>query len=365
MVAVITKATDSAAGMIHPPRQISYIGKQIDPVFDRTIEAHPGLSLHRIDRSRPVADLRDRLAASHAIQIDSARSDVPDHLRAGPALLSECPNVLVVSASGAGFDTVDVAACTNAGVIVVNQAGGNRESVAEHTIGLMLSLAKRIAETDRAMRGQGIEDRAAYMGHEIHGRTLGIVGIGRCGSRVAELCRSLFSMNVLAFDPYVSAETIATHGARKVDLAELLGASDFVSLHCPLNAETAGLIGAAEFAKMRKAAWFISTARGGIHDEQALHAALSSGHLAGAGLDVWVEEPPPTDHPLLSLPNVIASPHTAGVTFEARHRVAQMAAEQLIAIFKGERPERLINPEAWPAFLQRFGAAAQRAARSA
>jgi D-3-phosphoglycerate dehydrogenase len=182
---------------------------------------------------------------------------------------------------------------------------------------------------------------------------------------VAELCRSLFSMNVLAFDPYVSAETIATHGARKVDLAELLGASDFVSLHCPLNAETAGLIGAAEFAKMRKAAWFISTARGGIHDEQALHAALSSGHLAGAGLDVWVEEPPPTDHPLLSLPNVIASPHTAGVTFEARHRVAQMAAEQLIAIFKGERPERLINPEAWPAFLQRFGAAAQRAARSA
>jgi D-3-phosphoglycerate dehydrogenase len=365
MVAAVAKATDSAAGMIHPPRQISYIGRQIDPVFDRTIEACAGLSLHRIDRSRPIAELHDQLAASHAIQIDSARSDIPDHLRVAPALLSECPHLLVVSASGAGFDTVDVAACTKAGVIVVNQAGGNRESVAEHTLGLMLSLAKRIAETDRAMRGQNIEDRAAYMGREIHGRTIGIVGIGRCGSRVAELCRALFSMNVLAFDPYVSAEAIAAHGARKVDLAELLAASDFVSLHCPLNAETAGLIGADEFARMKQGAWFISTARGGIHDELALHAALSAGHLAGAGLDVWAAEPPPVDHPLLSLPNVIASPHTAGVTFEARHRVARMAAEQLIAIFEGQRPERLVNPQAWPVFLQRFGAATARAARRA
>jgi D-3-phosphoglycerate dehydrogenase len=116
---------------------------------------------------------------------------------------------------------------------------------------------------------------------------------------------------------------------------------------------------------MQKGAWFISTARGGIHDEQALHAALSSGHLAGAGLDVWTEEPTPADHPLLSLPNVIASPHTAGVTFEARHRVAQMAAEQLVAIFEGGRPERLVNPEGWPGFLERFRAASPRAARRA
>lgn len=343
-----------------PARRITYIGKQIDPVFDRTIEASSAsstLSLSRVDRTRPLAELRETLAASHAIQIDSARSDVPEHLRIGPPILSQCPDLLVVSASGAGFDTIDVAACTEACVIVVNQSGGNRESVAEHTLGLMLSLTKRIAETDRAMRAQGIVDRAEYMGHELHGRTLGIVGIGRCGSRVAELSRGLFAMKVLAFDPFLSAEEIAAHGARKVELAELLAASDFVSLHCPLDAGTAGMFGAREFAQMKRGAFFISTARGGIHDEEALYASLSSGHLAGAGLDVWAQEPPPADHPLLSLPTVIASPHTAGVTHEARRRLASMAAEQLIAIFRGERPERLINPEIWPQFLQRLQAA--------
>lgn len=351
--------------MTHPPRQITYIGKQIDPIFDRTLEANAALSLVRVDRMRPLAELRDTLAASHAIQIDSARSDVPDHLRIGSAILSHCPGLLVVSASGAGFDTVDVAACTEACVIVVNQSGGNRESVAEHTLGLMLSLTKRIAETDRAMRAQGISNRAEYMGRELHGRSLGLVGIGHCGSRVAELSRGLFAMNVLAYDPYLSADEITARGARKVELAELLGASDFVSLHCPLDANTAGMFGEREFAQMRRGAFFISTARGGIHDEAALYAALSSGHLAGAGLDVWVEEPPRTHHPLLSLPTVIASPHTAGVTHEARQRVASMAAEQLIAIFRGERPERLVNPEIWPQFIKRLQAAAPRAARSA
>jgi len=351
--------------MIHPPRQISYIGNQIDPVFDRTIEACEGLSLLRIDRTRSFAELRETIVASHAIQIDSARSDIPDHLRIGPAFLSDCHDLLVVSASGAGFDTIDAAACTKAGVIVVNQSGGNRQSVAEHTLGMMLSLTKRIAETDRAMRERRLGDRIAYMGHELQGRTIGIIGFGRCGSRVAELCRGLFAMNMLAFDPYVSVEAIAAHGARKLTLGELLGQSDFVSLHCPLNAETAGMIGDDQFARMKQGAFFISTARGGIHDEQALYAALSSGHLAGAGLDVWAEEPPPADHPLLSLSNVIASPHTAGVTHEARHRLARMAAEQLIGIFQGERPERLINPEAWPHFLERFDAATMRAARRA
>lgn len=346
-------------------RHVAYIGNQIDPVFDRTIEQSGEFSLQRVDRSRSLGELRADLAASHAIQIDSARSDVPDHLRAAKPLLSQCPHLLVVSASGAGFDTVDVAACTDAGVIVVNQSGGNRESVAEHTLGLMLALTKRIGETDHALRAGGIVNRNTYMGHELFGRTIGIVGIGRCGSRTAELCRGLFSMNVLAFDPYLDAGAIAAHGARKVELSELLRESDFVSLHCPLDAQTAGMIGAAQFAQMKKSAFFVSTARGGIHDEAALHAALVSGHIAGAGLDVWVEEPPPASHPLLSLPNVIASPHTAGVTHEARHRLARMAAEQLIAIFRGEKPERLINPQALPRFRERFEMSLSHAERSA
>ena len=198
--------------------QISYIGNQIDPVFDRTIEENGAFTLRRIDRSRSFAELREALAASHAIQIDSARSDIPEHLLIDRAFLSACPNLLVVSASGAGFDTVDAAACTDAGVMLVNQSGGNRQSVAEHAIGLMLALTKRIGETDQVMRQRRLDNRAAFMGHEIHGRVLGLVGIGQCGTRVAELCRGLFDMTVLAYDPYVDAKAMAAFGAEKTTL---------------------------------------------------------------------------------------------------------------------------------------------------
>jgi D-3-phosphoglycerate dehydrogenase len=340
--------------MIGTRKQISYIGGYIDPAFDRAIGGCADLSLTRIDRTKSFSALRDILAASHAIQIDSARSDIPDHLLVGRELLARCPNVLVVSASGAGFDAIDVAACTEAGVIAVNQAGGNREAVAEHTLGMMLSLAKRIAETDKAMRAAKITDRVAYMGDDLYGKTIGIVGFGNTGTRVAELCQGLFAMTVLAYDPYVGANAITARGARKAELSALLQEADFVSLHCPLTAETRRMIGAVEYALMKKGAFFLTAARGGIHDETALYAALASGHLAGAGVDVWEEEPPPADHPLLSLPNVIASPHTAGVTHAARKRLALMAAEQLIDILRGGQPRRMLNAEALPRFRERF-----------
>jgi D-3-phosphoglycerate dehydrogenase / 2-oxoglutarate reductase len=340
--------------MTRAPKQISYIGGYIDPAFDRTIEACADLSLIRIDKSKPFAALRDSLAASHAIQIDSARLDIPEHLRVGPDFLTQCPQVLVVSASGAGFDAIDIAACTEAGVIAVNQTGGNREAVAEHTLGMMLSLTKRIAETDKALRTGEVIDRIAYMGDDLYGRTVGVVGFGNTGTRVAELCSGLFAMTVLAYDPYVGANAITARGARKAELTELLHASDFVSLHCPLTAETTRMIGEREYAQMKKGAFFLTAARGGIHDEMALHAALKSGHLAGAGLDVWEQEPPPADHPLLSLQNVVASPHTAGVTHAARRRLALMAAEQLIDILRGGNPQRILNAEALPRFRERF-----------
>lgn len=335
-------------------RRISYIGNYIDPAFERTIAGCADLSLVRIDRTKPFAALHDTLAASHAIQIDSARLDIPDHLLVDRELLSQCPDVLVVSASGAGFDAIDVAACTEAGIIAVNQAGGNREAVGEHTLGMMLSLTKRIAETDRAMRIARIESRVAYMGDDLYGRTVGIIGFGNTGSRVAELCGGLFGMTVLAYDPYLGANAIAARGGRKVELDELLRTSDFVSLHCPLTAETRRMIGEREYALMKKGAFFVTAARGGIHDETALYDALATGHLAGAGVDVWDEEPPPPDHPLLSLPNVIASPHTAGVTHSARRRLALMAAEQLIDILRGGKPQRMLNPDALPRFRDRY-----------
>ncbi len=271
-------------------------------------------------------------------------------------MLSRTPNLLVASSNGAGYDTIDVDACTRAGVLAVNQAGGNKEGVAEHALGFMLALTKRIGETDRVMRREAGIKRVAYMGHDLLGRTIGIIGLGHVGTRLAELCSGLFRMRVLAHDPYLSAETIASRGATSAGLDELLAQSDYVSVHCPLTAETRGMMGAREFALLRPGAYYINTARGFIHDERALERALAGGGLAGAGLDVWDEEPPPPDHPLLSFDTVLASPHTAGVTHESRDTIARIAADQMLQILDGKRPPRLLNPEVWPAYRLRFRA---------
>jgi D-3-phosphoglycerate dehydrogenase len=262
---------------------------------------------------------------------------------------------LCVSTSGAGYDTVDVDACSKAGVIVVNQAGMNAGAVAEHTLGMMLSLSKRIVECDHRLRRERGFPREEVMGRDIAGRTLGVIGIGHIGARVARLADA-FGMTVLAYDPYVAADEIIRRGARPASFEDLLGQSDFVSIHCPRNAETIGMIGARAIGLMKDGATLITTARGGIVDEAALYAALKSGHLAGAGIDVWDKEPPPLDHPLLTLDTVIATYHTAGVTVEARRNMAAQAAEQVVGILKGGRPPRLINPDIWPAYRARFEA---------
>ena len=191
------------------------------------------------------------------------------------------------------------------------------------------------------------------MGREICGKTMGLIGIGHTGSRVAKLADA-FGMQVLAFDPLLSADEITRRGAQPVSFDQLLARADTISVHCPRDATTTGLFDAAAFARMRRGAIFVTTARGGIHDEAALAAALQSGHLGGAGLDVWQPEPPALDHPLLALPNVVATYHTAGVTHEARRNIALYAAEQLIGMLAGGCPPRLINPEVWPAYVARF-----------
>lgn len=193
------------------------------------------------------------------------------------------------------------------------------------------------------------------MGNEIQGKTIGLVGLGQIGMQVAHLAQA-FGMDVLAYDPYVETGEIIARGARPVSLQTLLNGSDVVSLHCPRNSETLGMIGAREFAHMRPGAIFISTARGGIHDECALYDALVSGHLAGAGLDVWAVEPPPRDHPLLKLPNVISTYHTAGVTHQGRARIARISAEQILDIAGGHEPPRMINPTVFSTALQRLQA---------
>lgn len=318
------------------------------------IAQRPEIRIDKIEHETPDAEAGRILAAAHAYQIGSARDELQPRYYAQRDLLARAPNLLVVSTGGAGFDTVNVKDCTEAGVLVVNQSGGNADAVAAHVLAMVLMLSKQIVQTNHALRRGTMHDRTAFMGNDVNGRTIGIVGLGNVGRRVAALCSSLFGMQVIAYDPYLDEKTMAERGAVKVTLDELMRRADFVSINCPLDDITRGMIGAKEFALMQPHAYFITTARGFIHDERALAEALRAKQIAGAGLDVWDKEPPPADHPLLQFDNVIASPHTAGVTREARANMGKIAAEQLIMTLDGKRPPRIVNPQVWPAYARRF-----------
>ena len=353
-------ATDHG-GMDGTKWRVARFATPLDPVFEEALRREPRIELRVAAPPASDEGARRALDGADIYHVSSARNEMSRHAFVTAELLQRHPSLLAVSTYGAGYDSVDVEACTAAGVIVMNQAGANRDSVAEHTIALILGLVHRLAESDRKLRsGRGFS-REDLMGHEVKGMTLGLVGLGHIGRTVAALANA-FGMVVVATDPYLDAAEIARRGARKVELDELIAIADIVSLHCPRDATTVNLFGAAEYARMKEGAYFVSTARGGIHDEAALAAALRSGRLAGAGLDVWQPEPPPLDHPLLALDNVFATYHTAGVTHEARRNIAAMGAEQIVGLVRGEKPPRLVNPEAWAAFQAR---AAQRERNSA
>jgi D-3-phosphoglycerate dehydrogenase len=312
------------------------------------------LTVYRLAFDAPEEQNWAVMATCHAYCITSARDEVPDQYKGNSTLIARCPELLVLSTSGAGYDPVDVAACTAAGILVVNQSGANAEAVAEHVLAMLLSLGKNIPQTDRSLRTVRGVDREVFKGRNAQGRTIGIIGLGEVGRRVARICGNGLEMQVLAYDPYIEASTFRERGAVEVTLDELLAQSDYVTIHCPYNAETKGMIGRRELALMRQDAYLLNTARGGIADEDALAEALAAGRIAGAGIDVWNVEPPPLDHKLLTFDNVIATYHTAGVTVDSRYAMAQWNAAQLAQIFRGERPPRLINPEAWAKFAQRF-----------
>ncbi len=335
-------------------KRVFYVKYLAHPIYTEILQARPDVRLDRLENESPDEVAAPIVAAAHAYQIGAARDELAGHFHVHTDLLRRAPNLLIVSSNGAGFDPVDVDACTAAGVLVVNQSGGNAHSVAEHALGMMLTLSKRILEADRMLRREPNVNRNALIGNEIQGKTIGIIGIGNVGRRLAELCKGLFGMRVLAYDPYVSGAEVSARGGEKVELDDLLRRSDFVSINCPLTKDNRGMIGAGEFALMRPHTYFITTARGFIHDEAALFEALRSKAIAGAGLDVWSKEPPPADHPLLQFDNVLASPHTAGVTKEARANMGRIAAEQMLDALDGKRPPRMINPEVWPDYAKRF-----------
>lgn len=336
------------------PKIVSWFDDGKRPNVADSIEKEQDITLHRLSFNGPQADNWGAMSAAHVYCISSTRQEVPMEYQCNAALIARCPDLLTVSASGAGYDTVDVAACTAAGVLVVNQSGGNADAVAEHTVGMMLSLTKNIPKTDRSLRTERGIPREQFKGWNAKGRTIGLVGLGEVGSRVARICGVGLQMRVLACDPYLSAEQCQARGATKVDLATLLAESRFLSIHCPYDDKTRGMINSRELNAMQAGAYVITTARGGIVDEGALVAALKSGHIAGAGVDVWIDEPPPLTHPLLGFVNVIATNHTAGVTHDSRHNMADWNAQQVAGIFRGERPPRLVNPDAWERYARRF-----------
>jgi D-3-phosphoglycerate dehydrogenase len=340
--------------MATSPKVVVRFNQWYDPAMAERFARERDIELRTVEREgTDDSKVWDALSAAHAFQVSSAKDELPRRWFVTNELLERCPKLLCVSSNGAGYDTVDVPACTSRGVLVVNQAGGNAQSVAEHAIGLMLDVTRKISHNDRLLRRERGFSREDIMGREMSGKVVGLVGIGHIGTRVARLARA-FDMTVLAVDPYLTDEEIERRGAQAVSFEQLLERSDFVSLHCPRDKDTMKMMDAAAFKRMKKGAVFVTTARGGIHDEGAVLEALTSGHLMGAGLDVWEKEPPPLDHPLLKLDNVVATYHTAGVTNEARRNMATFAAEQIVGILKGGKPPRLINADVWPAYVKRF-----------
>ncbi|UZF94925.1 hydroxyacid dehydrogenase [Bosea sp. NBC_00550] len=315
----------------------------------------PGIALRRLSYATREDENWAALACAHGYQI-AARVELRQPWFGTAELVRRCPNLLVISSTGAGYDVIDVDACTKAGVIVCNQTGSNARAVAEHAVGLMLALSKRIVMTDKAVRDAPDTDRFHFTGNNLHGKTVGILGLGNIGRITAQICRAGFDMNVIAHDPLLAASEIVARGARPVSRDDVFSQADFVSVHCPRADDTFGSIGQREFALMKRSAFFINTARGGIHREDELAAALRTGELAGAGLDVFLHEPPAPDHPLMAFANVIANPHIAGMTAESLASMSEYAARQWLDVFAGRKPTRLVNPAAWPLFSRRYEA---------
>ena len=308
----------------------------------------------RISGDDPIERSFETLGRAHAYQCVGARDEVPVSLRVGTEFLSRAPELLVVSASGSGVDVFDLDACTAAGVLAVNQAGANAQSVAEHALTMIIGVQRAIVRADRVLRSGWQGSRLEFMGTDLAGKTVGIVGIGNIGTRLARICSGAFGVSVLATDPLVKASEIERRGAQSVTFDELLQRADVVSVHTPLTCATRGLFDADAFNRMKEGAVFINTARGSIHDEDALADALACGHLGGAGLDVWDVEPPQPDHRLMQMDNVIATPHVAGCTSDSLYNMAEHAATQLLDIFSGEPAARPVNPAVLPRFRERY-----------
>jgi len=260
-------------------------------------------------------------------------------------LMQAAPRLKVVGRHGVGVEAIDRAAAAELGIAVVNTPYSNDESVAEHCLGMMLALAKRILEADRALRGGDWEARYRLIGVELAGKTLGLIGFGKIGQRLARMARFGLGMPIVYYDVVAYPDVEHELGARRASLDEVLSQADVVSVHVPLVKETHGLIGEAALRKMKPSAYLINSARGQVVDPAALLRALQEGWIGGAGLDVFDPEPLPKSHPLLTLDNVVLSPHMAAHTDEGLYRMAQVV-EDVMAVIEGRAPTYPVPPPA-------------------
>lgn len=296
----------------------------------------------------------DRLAQEHEVEVrlnlarDELLAALPDYdalivrsqVQVDASAIAAGARLKVVGRAGVGVDNIDVDAATRAGIAVVNAPTANTLAAAEHTLALLLALARRVAAADASVR-RGEWRRAAFMGAELGGKTLGIVGLGRVGLAVADRARA-FAMNLLGSDPLVSAEAAATYGVHLVDVDELLAESDVVTLHVPLVAQTRGLLDATRLGRMKRGALLVNVARGGVVDEDALADALASGRLGGAAIDVFEHEPL-GDSPLLSAPNTVLTPHLGASTAEAQARASLEVVQGVLDVLGGRPAAYQVN----------------------
>jgi D-3-phosphoglycerate dehydrogenase/(S)-sulfolactate dehydrogenase len=287
----------------------------------------------------PAAELEAIIGGYDALAVRSAT-------KVGAKLLERAAKLRVVGRAGVGVDNVDLDAATRRGVVVMNTPGGSSVTVAELALAMILSLYRHVPGATASVKA-GKWEKKRFQGREIAGKTLGVVGIGNIGSVLVERALAM-KMRVVAYDPFITPEAAAKMGAELVELDRLWREADVVSLHVPLSEQTRHLVGAATLARMKKGAILVNCARGGIVDERAVAESLAAGHLGGVALDVWEKEPPPPDHPLFALDQVVCTPHIGASTEEAQSAVAIAIAEQLVAYLRDGVVKNAVNVPGLP-----------------
>jgi D-3-phosphoglycerate dehydrogenase / 2-oxoglutarate reductase len=280
-------------------------------------------------------ELMNRIAGCDALVVRS-------ETKVTEALLDAAPRLRVIGRAGVGVDNIDLEAATKRGVLVLNSPSGNTVAAAEHAVALMFALMRNIPQAYVSMR-EGAWDRKRFVGQEMRGKTLGIVGLGKIGSDIARMASAGLGMRVIGYDPLVTEARAEHVGAQLVDLETIIRESDLITVHVPITRETKGLIGLTELRRMKPGARILNVARGGIIDEDALAQAIQEGHIGGAALDVFSEEPLPADHPLRTLDGVVLTPHLGASTEEAQVNVATDVARQIAQYFRGEMPLSPVN----------------------